>query len=143
MKVEADLRNAIRAVASDRKRARYEYEAKDAAMRRSVSGLMKAVPAAAKVVKEAKAKISKHLKLEAEARKLYRDAMASLYKYGLKANGAGKVSVDNEDVFRQHGGNLDGRYSGSWTPEQVIAELVAAPEKEKAAILKKYGIIWS
>lgn len=139
MKVEADLRVAIKAVASEKKRSRWDWEGKKAANTKAINAFMRGPHG--DEVRKAKAKKDKAKKMEQAANTMAQEAYAVLRKLGLSYS-QGKLDISDEDAFSENGGKYDPKYHGAWTADQVIAELVASPEKDKAAILKKYGIIW-
>ena len=146
MKVDADLRQAIKAVAVSAKKSRYDRDARTKAQSIAIRKFC-ATSMHAKGVKVALAKIKAANAKARAADKEESDAQKVLASVGLRAYTEYKqtevrLDIKDEEVFADCGGVIDARYSTSWDTEQVVAELVAAPEKDKTAILKKYGIIW-
>ena len=50
------------------------------------------------------------------------------------------MQINDERLFMSKGGALPPSAATSWTADQVLAELVASPEKDRLKILKKYDL---
>ncbi len=144
MRIDANLRAAIKAVAETAKRQTYNRAARDAARSAAVANYVATKNAAP--VREAYAAYTKANKAVQVAEEVMAKADAVANNHGLhfspyKSEKA-QTSINNDSDFVNAGGKLPPEFTNGWDANQVIAELVAAPEKDKAAILKKFGIIW-
>lgn len=144
MRVDADLRQAINAVAATAKKQVYNRAAREEARQAAIVVYMatkKAAPVRAALVAYTKAKKAA---IAAEAEMENADTIANKHGLHFISYRAEKpyAALNNDSDFVRAGGKLPPEFTDGWDANQVIAELVAAPEKDKLAILKKYGIIW-
>lgn len=129
MKIDQDLRVAIRAAANNQPRRDYskERDFEKAEILRVVTS----IPEWARAHKKHQARLKRAQKECAEAEKFYAHlgVVASL------------TGIRDYQKFKLAGGKVPPEHS-TWKAEVVIAELTAATPKRGKELLKKYGINW-
>jgi hypothetical protein len=134
MKVDSDLRAAIRAAVKFQGVMTWFDKLK--VQQDAIAELLKRNPAIKKRYIAAEKKLAK---LRA-AKEL---AENQLYQFGFTLEARGNPGkVRDSEAFAKVGGKLPENYDQRFTEAQVIAELASAPESKRAAILKKYGMVW-
>ncbi len=137
MKINSDLRMAVRCAYNVQKKTGNDYAAREKAALDAIEAFLKAKPKAAKALREAKARIQRANEESAAASQIIRS-------YGLENgwNGA-QYRINDNVAFTRAGGHFEITEKVKWSFDQVMAELASAPEKDAAKILKKFGINWS
>ncbi len=137
MKIDHDLRQAIKAAFEKQRYRNNSFEKREEA----VADFFKSCPTVSKKFKELK---SKYLKIQAEAYKASQELQRFADQFGIN-NVHSKAptvedTVEGAEKFRKAGGKWD--WKAPWKYNDVIAELAAADPKDAAKILAKYGIRW-
>lgn len=134
MKIEQDLRIAIKAAANASKRQDQSKSDKDL-----INEWIKKHPSKAT---QARALVKKIATSDAAERKA-RDELEK--KFGLSQSswrGNGEFSMADEKAFAKAGGKIATKRP-KFSDDEVIAEYASAKTKEEAEIvLAKYGIVW-
>lgn len=128
---------AVRSAYNVMKKARdTSWDDRRKAQVEAVEKFLRANPKARANIKRAEAAIARCDAQRTEAREV-------IAGYGLGRDyGHGQYGIENSDKFTKAGGRFDFKDVQKWSFDQVMAELAAAKEKDAAAILKRFGIIW-
>ena len=129
MKIDSDLRLAVRAAAKTQPQRNYQQE--QDLQKKEVQRFLTSTP-------ERAALHRKHQKNLLRARSLIADAEKFYGQFGLQSDG---IRVWSDEKYKAAGGKLPPERS-TWRAEKVLGELAAATPAEGKAILKKYGINW-
>ena len=131
MKVDADLRAALRAAEKGQQRNFETREQKRKERKAALDVFLKSSKPLAKKLKQAMADLRK-------AKAQVAAAEATMDKCGVSSY---SMDIDNDEEFRRAGGDIAPVHE-AWKAETVIAELLAAKPQRFKAVLAKYGINW-
>jgi len=141
MKIDHDLRQAIKAAHKHQPGLTYERQAQIEAA--AVEVFLKARPA---LKQKARTLLKRKVKVAKENAALREQLDALLDPVGLTySSDTGKISIPSfrhSNTFVAAGGDLSEIEKCSWEVDQVIAELASADPKHQTKILAKYGIRW-
>ena len=129
MKIDTDLRNAIRSAHKAQPDEDWQTQAK--AERQAVEALA-AKPKYAAAIKAARAKLKKAEKINEEASAIFKTLGISDQLH----------RIHNDEAFAKAGGRRP-LSKDRWNFDEVMASLAKATPKEGAAILAKLGIKWN
>ena len=135
MKIEQDLRIAIKAAADQSKRNSNSWE-KSKNREEAIAKFLKSFPQKAMRLKKLQTDYANGKKLqELCEQKAQKELGLSLYDY------RGRIEIHSEAAFTKAGGKIP--KTDEFTAEQVITEYAGAKTKTEAAtVLKKFGIVW-
>jgi hypothetical protein len=131
MKIDHDLRQAIKAACKKQPRQQSSWEIRERVWKEAMltlpESVKKTIAAKQKEIEKAKLTISK--------------AQIVLTELGLNYSGE---CIEDEEKFLKAGGKLvKPERNEHWTEETAIARIAAAAPTDGAAILKEYGIDWT
>ncbi len=138
MKVDSDLRAAIRA--AEKAQPEITWETREKAEREAIQDLFNRIPKHKRKAQALVNSINRHRKELDSCHSKLRDL------FGIQLHD-GKLQLHRREEylsnFEKAGGNLKfNEPKRRWRSESIIAELAAAKPAEAKAILKRIGIIW-
>jgi hypothetical protein len=132
MKIDTDLRAAIRSAYLQRKRTADDWAVRRAAEKAAIAALLKSKPALARRVAKARADANRANIAAAKASQI-------ISAIGISHDGE---RIHDTELFVKAGGAFKFSEAPRWTFDQVMAQLASATPREGAAILTKLGINW-
>lgn len=139
MKIDTDLRAAIRSAALAQKSLRLNSgNSQRDAEEKAIASLLKRCPAK-------RAALQSSERVIAECKKRIEEAQAVQSRMGLSHayySTGSKYRIEDNKRFVAAGGRYEYKEPTRWTFDQVMAELSAAAPKEGAKIIARIGIKW-
>lgn len=128
MKIDTDLRLAIKA--AERAQPRNDWQARHKSETEAIQALI-AKPKYSTSIKKALADVKR-------GKAILERANEVITALGISRD---LDRIYDGDKFRKAGGILKSKIE-EWKSDEVMKELLAAPDKDRAKILLKYGINW-
>lgn len=144
MKIDTDLRAAIRSAYIIHKHSNKDYAARNKAEQQAIADLFKAKPVVRYSITKARAEINKlKEKIEAINRQIGETGLVeSFYRTTSGVDEHTGYNISDQKKFAKVGGKFRFKEPKKWTFDAVIAQLASADETTGKKLLREIGIRW-